>query len=103
MKNYIGILLIIVFFSSCSCLDKKKYHFNDILEKRDFDQKFFNRSYIGMTREQIIYIFGMPIISDAFNDAYHYHIYTKKEKNSFHKKILNFYFKNDKVSSCDIQ
>lgn len=103
MKNYIRILLIVIFFSGCSYLDKEKYQSDNFLEKKYVNQEFLNKSYIGMTREQIIYIFGMPIISDSFDDVYHYYIYPEKEKNNSHKKILNLYFKKNKVLRYDFQ
>ncbi|QCI20336.1 outer membrane protein assembly factor BamE [Buchnera aphidicola (Brachycaudus cardui)] len=103
MENYIKILLIVVFFSGCSYLDQKKYYANNYLETKHVNQKFLNKSYIGMTKEQIIYIFGVPIISDPFDDVYHYYIYSKKDQNIFHKNMLNLYFKKNQVSSYDIQ
>ncbi|QCI19763.1 MAG: outer membrane protein assembly factor BamE [Buchnera aphidicola (Brevicoryne brassicae)] len=101
MNNFRKILLIVIFFSSCSFVDRKQYHSNDI-QKTCFNQNYLNINYIGMTREKIIYIFGMPIISDSFQDVYHYCFYDRKDKNFFQKKLLNLYFQNNKVISFNI-
>ena len=102
MNNYIKILLIIIFFSSCSLLDKKKYN-SSYLQEVYFNQYNLNKNYFGMTKEQIVYIFGSPIISDAFNDVYHYYLYHKNGKNIIEKKMLNLYFKDNKVFSYTIK
>ncbi|AHG60186.1 outer membrane protein assembly factor BamE [Buchnera aphidicola] len=101
MNNYIIILLIAVFFSSCSNLAKQKY--DSSLEEMHLNQKYLNKNYIGMTRKQIIYMFGIPIISDSFNDVYHYHIYAERSKNIFQEEILSLYFKNNQVFSYNIR
>ncbi|AEO08544.1 small protein A [Buchnera aphidicola str. Ak (Acyrthosiphon kondoi)] len=96
MNNYVKMLLIVIFFSSCSILDNKKYDSN-FLEGINLNHNVLNKNYIGMTRQQIVYIFGMPIISDSFNDVYHYYVNNPKNNNVFQKKMLNFYFKDNKV------
>lgn len=101
MNNYIKILLIVIFFSSCSISDKKKYHFNS-LDTIRVSHNVLNNDYIGMTRQQIVYIFGKPIISDSFDDVYHYDLYDPKNNNLLQKEILNLYFKDNKVWKFNI-
>jgi outer membrane protein assembly factor BamE len=102
MNNYRKILLIAIFLSSCTILNKKPYDAYNVevlcLTKNDL-----NRNYIGMTKKQIIYILGDPIISDSFNDVYHYYFYNQDSKNVAQKQLLNFHFKNEKVFNVEIQ
>lgn len=101
MSNYRKILLILIFFSGCSILDKAEYD-SDHFQRTFFNQNYLNKNYVGMTREKIIYIFGMPIVSDSFDDVYHYCFYEKNNKNFFQKKMLNLYFQNNKVIRFNI-
>ncbi|QCI17018.1 outer membrane protein assembly factor BamE [Buchnera aphidicola (Aphis helianthi)] len=98
----VKILLITFLLTSCSFLDNKNYNSNNI---DDFCLSLnkFKKNYKGMTREQIIYIFGNPIISDTFSDTYHY-IFCKPFKEDIcQKKILNIFFKKDKVFYFSIE
>jgi len=99
VNNYIKILLIVIFFSSCSILDQKKYDSHS-WGRIYSNQKILNKNYIGMTRDQIIYIFGEPIISDSFEDVYHYYL---NDDDFFQKKMLNLYFKDNKVQYFNIE
>ncbi|QCO70753.1 outer membrane protein assembly factor BamE [Buchnera aphidicola] len=101
MNNYIKMLLIVMLFSSCSILEKRKLS-SDFLEKTYLNENMLNKNYVGMTRQQIVYIFGIPIISDSFNDVYHYCLYNFKTDNKLQKKMLNLYFKENKVSKFNI-
>ncbi|QIQ42165.1 MAG: outer membrane protein assembly factor BamE [Buchnera aphidicola (Microlophium carnosum)] len=96
MNNYVKILLIVIFLSSCSTVDPSKYSLN-FLEKIHLNQHILNKNYFGMTKNQIVYIFGIPIISDSFSDVYHYCLYDSKNDDFFQKKMLNLYFKDNKV------
>ncbi|QCI17591.1 outer membrane protein assembly factor BamE [Buchnera aphidicola (Acyrthosiphon lactucae)] len=100
MNNYIKILLIVICFSSCSVLDKKEN--SNFLDKIYFNKNILNQNYVGMTRKQIVYIFGMPIISDSFSDVYHYYLYDLKNNNTSSKVMLNLYFKDNKVEKFNI-
>lgn len=102
MNIYRKLLLLVIFFSGCAFLDKKIDHYN-CLEETCFNEDLINKNYINMTREQIIYIFGHPVIPDSFIDVYHYYLCEKKTDNICQKKMLNFYFKNDKVIKFSIK
>lgn len=105
MNNYIiiiRVIFILILLSNCSFLDKKEYSIS-YLEETCLNHNDVKKKYIGMTRDQIIYIFGIPVISDSFDDAYHYIICKKKDNNVFEKKILNLYFKDNKVVKFDIK
>lgn len=100
--HIIKILLITFLLTSCAFLGDKNYSFNNI-DEFDFSVNEFQKKYKDMTREQIIYIFGNPIISDSFSDAYHYIFCKKSEKNICQKTMLNIFFKNNKVSYFSIE
>ena len=98
----IKILLITFLLTSCSLLGNKNYNYNNI-DESCFSLNEFEKNYKGMTREQIIYIFGNPIISDSFSDAYHYVLYKRFQKNICKKIMLNIFFKKDKVFNFSIE
>ncbi|QIQ41234.1 MAG: outer membrane protein assembly factor BamE [Buchnera aphidicola (Aphis urticata)] len=98
----IKILLITFLLTSCSFLGNKNYDSNNI-DKFYLSLSEFKKNYKGMTREQIIYIFGTPIISDSFSDTYHY-IFCERLKTDICKKTtLNIFFKKDKVFYFSIE
>ncbi|QFQ32919.1 outer membrane protein assembly factor BamE [Buchnera aphidicola (Aphis fabae)] len=98
----IKILLITFLLTSCSFLDNKNYNYNNI-DKFYFSLNEFKKNYKGMTREQIIYIFGNPIISDSFSDTYHYIFCKQSTKDTCQKTTLNIFFKEDKVFYFSIE
>ncbi|AYN24859.1 outer membrane protein assembly factor BamE [Buchnera aphidicola] len=99
---FLRILLMLFLFSSCAVLEKKNHVLNNLNESY-FDLNKFEKNYKGMTKEQIIYIFGNPIISDSFNDVFHYIICKKENKFGCRQKTLNIFFIENKVSKLDIQ
>ncbi|ANZ22416.1 outer membrane assembly protein BamE [Buchnera aphidicola (Diuraphis noxia)] len=98
MRHYKIILFILIFFSGCSLLERSEEHLN-CSNKIYFNQNYLNKNYIGMTKKQIIYMFGIPIISDSFEDVYHYYFCNETDRNVFHKIILSLYFQGNKVIS----
>ncbi|QCI21501.1 outer membrane protein assembly factor BamE [Buchnera aphidicola (Hyadaphis tataricae)] len=102
MNNYRNILLILIFLSGCTILNKKSYDAYNV-EALCLTKNDLNRNYIGMTKKQIIYILGEPIISDSFNDVYHYYFYNQDSKNFTQKQLLNLYFKDEKVFNIEVQ
>lgn len=99
----VKMLLIIFLLTNCSFLANKDYNSNNIIDEFDLNLNEFKRNYKGMTREQIIYIFGNPIISDSFSDSYHYIFYKRSEKNICKKITLNIFFKKNKVFSFNLK
>lgn len=100
-KIFLKVLLITFLFPSCSLLDKK----NTInsLHEFHFDLNKLKKNYRGMTKEQIVYIFGNPIISDSFSDVYHY-IFCEEDKknNRCIEKTISIFFKNNRVLKLNI-
>lgn len=92
----IKILLITFLLTNCSFLGNKNYN-SDNIDKFYLSMNNFKKNYKGMTREEIIYLFGNPIISDSFSDSYHYIFCKLSKQNECQKVILNILFKNDKV------
>ncbi|CAL4320716.1 Outer membrane protein assembly factor BamE [Buchnera aphidicola (Protaphis terricola)] len=108
MSIRIFILLLITFLcTSCSFLKGQNYsseeYYSDDMNEFYMNLKNFKKKYKGMTREQIIYIFGYPIISDTFSDSYHYIFYKKCKISRCKKEILNIFFNNDKVIDFNIR
>ncbi|QFQ32032.1 outer membrane protein assembly factor BamE [Buchnera aphidicola] len=100
--SIIKILLIIFLLTSCSFFGNKSYNSNNI-DALYLNLSEFKKNYKGMTREQIIYIFGDPIVSDSFDNAYHYIFCQRFKKNICKKIVLNIFFKNDKVCYFNLE
>lgn len=65
----------------------------NFLEQTDVDQL-----RVEMTREQVIYVLGKPVATDAFNDdVWHYlYVFNLGRKNEV-RKSLSVEFENDKL------
>ncbi|QCI18743.1 outer membrane protein assembly factor BamE [Buchnera aphidicola] len=97
----IKILLITLLLTSCSFLGNKNYNYRMNEFCLNLDE--FKKNYKDMTREQIIYVFGSPIISDSFSDSYHYVFFEQSKKNICKKVTLNIFFKKNKVFYFNIE
>ncbi|CAL4320849.1 outer membrane protein assembly factor BamE [Buchnera aphidicola] len=101
-KFFLKILLITFLFPSCSFLEKKSTI--NSLHELHFDLNKLKKNYKGMTKEQIIYIFGNPIISDSFSDVYHYVFCEKESKNNgCYQRTLSVFFKDNTVLKLNIE
>ncbi|AWH90583.1 hypothetical protein DD681_02105 [Buchnera aphidicola (Melanaphis sacchari)] len=97
-KILLKIFLFFSFLLITSCSFSYKSHYNsNIVDDSYFDLINFKKNYKGMTKNQVIYIFGNPIISDSFNNAYHYIFCDQFNRNICNKKTLSIFFKKNKV------
>jgi len=87
----IAVVIAVLSLSACSSW---VYRY-DIPQGNYLDQKNINKLQVGMTKEQVKYILGSPVVVDAFNkDTWHY-VYKLKsgrsEKLNMKKQfIINF-------------
>jgi outer membrane protein assembly factor BamE len=88
----ISVTLLLTLVSGCSSW---VYRMN-IPQGNFLEQKDVNKLRIEMTKEQVVYVLGQPIATDAFDDtAWHYvYLFNYNRKNE-QKKSLVVHFEND--------
>ncbi|RHW75560.1 outer membrane protein assembly factor BamE [Colwellia sp. RSH04] len=72
----------------------------DIPQGNYLEQKSIDKLQVGMTKEQVKFILGSPVVVDAFNkDAWHYVYKFKSGRNKKYnsKKAFILTFKEDKL------
>ena len=94
----ISVTLLLTLVSGCSSW---VYRMN-IPQGNFLEQKDINKLRIEMTREQVIYVLGQPIATDAFDDtAWHYvYLFNYNRKNE-QKKSLVVHFENDVLKTIN--
>ncbi|HMD73007.1 MAG TPA: outer membrane protein assembly factor BamE [Steroidobacteraceae bacterium] len=83
---------------SCGCV----YRIN-IQQGNFLDQAAVNQVQPGMTRSQVRYLLGTPMVADSFNKAqWDYIYYLKKGRNGhLDTRRVTVYFDGDKVAKLD--
>ena len=69
------------------------------------DQRDVSKLRIGMTKEQVIYVLGNPVVQDSFDDDTWYYVYDmkrgmKKRGEDFQKQMV-ITFEDGKVTSVE--
>ena len=96
MTRYLIIAIILVSLTaSTGCVYRQSIAQGNLIEQEDLDQV-----EIGMTRNQIRFLLGTPMIDDPFHkDRWDYVYYLKvgREDATF-KRWISIFFENDLVS-----
>ena len=74
----------------------------DIQQGNDIDPEDLAEVTIGMTKRQVSYLLGTPVINDTFNQNrwdYFYSYQTGKGK--YQRKLLTLYFDGDKLAKIE--
>lgn len=93
------IILLALFFSALAATSGCVYRANiaqgNLIEQEDLDQ-----AEIGMTRNQIRFLLGTPMIDDPFSqDRWDYVYYLKVARNdATFKRWISIFFEDDAVS-----
>jgi outer membrane protein assembly factor BamE len=71
----------------------------DIPQGNYVEQKQVDKLRVEMTREQVLFILGSPVASDAFdNNKWHYLYLLKKNKKAAQRLELVVHFNDDKIA-----
>ncbi|WP_026374590.1 outer membrane protein assembly factor BamE [Aestuariibacter salexigens] len=104
MKKWLqcGVVLAFVFVSSaCSSWIYRI----DIPQGNFLDQKDVDQLRIGMSKEQVVYVLGHPVIEDSFNQDTWYYIYDMKRgmrvRGEDVRKELFIKFDRDKLAAVE--
>ena len=89
---------ILIAFAVCGCV----YRIN-IQQGNFLDQKAVDQVKDGMTRSQVRYLLGTPMVADSFNKERWDYIYYLKKGRSRHvdSRRVTVYFDGDKVTNLD--
>ncbi|WP_100658399.1 outer membrane protein assembly factor BamE [Alteromonas flava] len=77
----------------------------DVPQGNFLDDRDVKQLRIGMTKEQVIYVLGNPVVQDSFDHDTWYYVYEmkrgmKKRGDDF-KKSLIVRFENEKISTVE--
>ena len=98
MKKLKYCLLIILFTFTSACV----YQAN-VAQGNFIEDKYLDQVEIGMTRNQVRFLLGTPMIDDPFHENrwdYVYYLTIGRDK-AFIKKWVSIFFINNKVSSIN--
>lgn len=97
-KNLFIVLLTSLFLTACvDWIYRIDVPQGNFLDKKDVDQL-----RIGMTKEQVIYVLGRPVVQDSFDHSTWYYVYEMKrgmrKRGPDFRKELKIEFIEDKVT-----
>ncbi|MCW8091420.1 outer membrane protein assembly factor BamE [Alteromonas sp. ASW11-130] len=97
-------LFIITFISSLAGCTDWIYRI-DVPQGNFLEEKDVKKLRIGMSKEQVIYVLGRPVVKDSFNHDTWYYVYDMKRGMSkrgedFQKRLI-IQFEEDKLISAE--
>ena len=96
-------VLLITFALSLSACSSWVYRI-DVPQGNYLEQKDIDKLQIGMTKEQVKFILGSPVLKDSFNDeTWHYSYIFKSGRNEKYntRKDFTINFKDNKIISAN--
>ena len=94
-KIAVFVLLLFVISASSACVYRAPLSQGNLLKQEDLDQVV-----VGMTRNQVRFLLGTPMIDDPFHSArwdYVYYLTIGHDDATF-KRWVSIYFENDLVN-----
>ncbi len=98
------LLIIIVPFAclwltACSIADWRLVHRIDVQQGNVIDQDALNQLHPGMTRRQVQFVIGSPMVADAFHqDRWDYIYRMQPGTGKVSKEHITLYFENDTLA-----
>ena len=104
--NTLSKLLIITIFSivlgGCSSVKFPWAYYYTIRQGNFVDKEMFEQLEIGMTKKQVRFILGTPLVQDTFNvDEWHYLLSIRQDEKDVLNYRLSVYFDDDKLTHWD--
>ena len=98
MKAVIQFLIVVMALASISACSSWIYRI-DIPQGNFLEQKDIDKLRIAMTKEQVKYVLGSPVASNAFDDeTWHYFYALKSGRGNDFEKQLIVEFKDEKLA-----
>lgn len=93
-----ALLLVPVLLAAAACVDRLDIQQGNLLEDKDVVQ-----IEVGMTRSQVQFLLGTPMISDSFHrDRWDYAYYlTRGRSPNVERRWVVVYFEDDRVSRVE--
>jgi outer membrane protein assembly factor BamE len=97
MKAVIKTLVLVTLLMAVSACSSWVYRI-DIPQGNFLEQKDIDKLRVAMTKEQVKYVLGTPVASNAFdNDTWHYFYALKSGNGNHFEKQLIIEFKDNKL------
>ena len=94
-KSFLVLLVLTALLVSSGCVYRANIAQGNLIKQEDLDQ-----AEIGMTRNQIRFLLGTPMVDDPFHrDRWDYVYYLKiGRKDAMAKRWVSVFFQDDRVS-----
>ena len=97
-KNLIIISILAIAFSLSAC----EPHRIEIQQGNKVKQENFDKLKLGMSRKQVLFILGSPLLKDAFHqNRWDYVFYLKPGNDAVKQSRLTLYFEADELTKID--
>lgn len=97
MKHLLRYPLLLLLSLSAGCLYRMEVQQGNVLEQSQVSQV-----ETGMTRSQVLYLLGTPMVPGGFNeDRWDYYHYLNDHRGYEYARRLTVWFKDDKVERID--
>jgi outer membrane protein assembly factor BamE len=94
MKSHVAALFLLTLAGTSGCIYRLPIQQGNFLEDKELKQV-----QVGMTRTQVRYLLGTPMVADPFQTARWDYVFTLKQGviTRAHRRHFIVYFDNDKV------
>lgn len=102
LVSNISLLVSIALLSGCSSL-KFPFAYQLVVQQGNYvEQDMIDKLEVGMTRRQVKFVMGSPLIEDTFNaERWDYFYTVKRGDEEFTRKLFTVYFEGDKLVRWD--
>ena len=90
------LICLVVFLSSC-------VYILDIQQGNILDQKDIDKLRLDLTKNQVVFVLGNPVVDDSFSDDKWIYLYSYQSRNDSQTrtKKLTLYFVDEKLVSAE--
>lgn len=97
LLRYSSVLFLVLCLGACSSLEFPWVYRISVQQGNIIDQEEIDQLEIGMTKRQVQFVLGSPILIDTFNPDRWDYIYTRRSgKGEVTDKRFSVFFENDK-------
>jgi outer membrane protein assembly factor BamE len=95
-------LLLISCLSACSSLRFPGVYRLEVAQGNYVEQKMVDKLEEGMTRRQVRYVLGTPLVADTFNpDRWDYYYSRRRGGDQLVEHLFSVYFEGDKLAKWE--
>lgn len=94
--------LLVMSLAACETFDFPGVHRIVVPQGNVYDEEMIEKLEVGMSRSQVRFIMGTPLIQDSFNpDRWDYAYRLHRGNEVFVQKKMTLFFEGDKLSRID--